>query len=271
MAAVSKVPIVRSASQCAGAKGLLGRARLLAAIGVVSFAWAATAECAEGAAGATDAARPLVEQAEEMLSRGRFAGACELLTQAVAVCPSWLRPRGLLGVALQGLGDDDGARAHYAAFQRGTLSGPSEAVGKVATLSAELLWLINDARRHAGLALLKPHAGVALVALRHSEEMRDLGYFSHDSPTAGQVTPLDRFVRVFGFRPALIAENIAMRKSTGCALTVENIRASHQDLMNSPGHRANILRAGITDLGVGLAAAGDSAYWITEVFVRFSW
>lgn len=252
--------------------GMSGRikARRLAVGSALAAVWCwLSAACAVGAADATDAARPLVDKAEELLAESRFADARDLLGQAIAVCPSWLRPHGLLGVALQGLGDD-AAKAEYAAFQRGTLKGPAVAVETVAALGAELLWLVNDARRQAGLSLLKPNAGVTLVALRHSEEMRDLGYFSHDSPNPKRATPLHRFVNVFGFRPALIAENIAMRRSTGCALTLENIRISHQDLMSSPGHRANILRPGITDVGVGLAVSGESAYWITEVFVRFT-
>lgn len=223
-----------------------------------------------GATDATDAARPLVEKAEDLLSAGRYADARDFLGQAIAVCPSWLRPHGLLAVALQGLGDDVGARDEYATFQRGTLKGPSRAVETVAALGAELLWLVNDSRRRAGLMFLKPHAAVTLVATRHSEEMRDVGYFSHESPVPANATLLRRFMRVFGFQPALIAENIAFRKSTGCVLTRDNILATHKELMNSPGHRANILRPEVTDFGIGLAVSGETAYWVTEVFVRFT-
>lgn len=253
--------------RCQSVRRLARLAASAALIGVLSSLAGARAV---GAPGAVDEARPLVERAEQLLANGKFIEARQLLTQAIAVSPSWLRPHGLLAVALQGLGDDAGAKAEYLAFQRGTLRGPAEDVTRVAGLGAELLWLINDARRKASLALLKPNAGVTLVAIRHSEEMRDLGYFSHDSPRPDCATPLHRFVKVFGFRPALIAENIAMRKSTGCALTLENIRASHLDLMGSPGHRGNILRPDVTDVGVGLAVSGESAYWITEVFVRFT-
>ncbi|MCX7598871.1 MAG: CAP domain-containing protein, partial [Armatimonadetes bacterium] len=160
--------------------------------------------------------------------------------------------------------------AEYTVFQRGCLRGPARAVERVARLGAELLWLVNDARRRAGLSLLKPHEGVTLVAVRHSEEMRDLGYFSHNSPRRERATALQRFMNVFGFQPVLIAENIAMRKSTASVLTLESIRASHQGLMNSAGHRANILMPRVTDFGVGLAVSGENAYWITEVFVRFT-
>ena len=99
--------------------------------------------------------------------------------------------------------------------------------------------------------------------------MRDLGFFSHFSPVPGRRTPADRFVQVFGFRPVKIAENIAMRRSSGFALTLSNIRGSHGQLMASRGHAANVRSPEFTDFGVGLAADDKANYWLSEVFVRF--
>jgi hypothetical protein len=43
-------------------------------------------------------------------------------------------------------------------------------------------------------------------------------------------------------------------------------RSAHQVLMNSPDHRAQILDAGYTQMGVGTAVSKDGTFWVAEVF-----
>ncbi|TKA94138.1 CAP domain-containing protein, partial [Cereibacter changlensis] len=58
-----------------------------------------------------------------------------------------------------------------------------------------------------------------------------------------------------GYRFGLAAENIAHGFDSVVAVT--------QSWMQSPGHRANILRPAATDLGVGVAQpAGGRPYWV---------
>ena len=41
---------------------------------------------------------------------------------------------------------------------------------------------------------------------------------------------------------------------------------AHTSLMNSPGHRANILNARLTHIGIGVAAGG-AGYTATQLFI----
>ena len=83
--------------------------------------------------------------------------------------------------------------------------------------------------------------------------MKDRGYFSHTSPTYG--TPF-QMIRAFGLTCRYAGENIAMGYATPQAVV--------EGWMNSSGHRANILSADYTRIGVGYVAAGN--YW-TQLFL----
>ena len=135
-------------------------------------------------------------------------------------------------------------------------------VAKVGSAEAEakLVELINRDRRGAGLAPLKVDAQVAAVARAYSVEMARTGVVAHVSPESG--TASDRLAKA-GIRRPLIEENLARSSS---------VESAHQSLMNSPGHRANILSPGVTQVGVGVigaaAEAGSTDLIVTEVFVR---
>jgi uncharacterized YkwD family protein len=91
------------------------------------------------------------------------------------------------------------------------------------------------------------------VARKKSEDMKAKNYFSHTSPTYG--SPFD-MMKQFGISYKAAGENIAMGQRT----PQEVVTA----WMNSPGHRANILNANFTHLGVGYVASGN--YW-TQMFI----
>jgi uncharacterized membrane protein required for colicin V production len=113
--------------------------------------------------------------------------------------------------------------------------------------------LINRARLDQGLSPLVWSEGLAEVAQAHAEEMYRLGYVSHVSPNTGRVT--DR-VAAAGIRLMLVGENLALAASA---------RAAHAGLMDSPGHRANILHTGFDRVGVG-AVLGPYGLMVVEVF-----
>jgi len=116
--------------------------------------------------------------------------------------------------------------------------------------------------------VLIPDPTVGVVARRHSEEMRDKNYFDHHSPTPGLGNCQDRFRAIHGYKPRCIGENVARRWGSLYSLRLEKILASHTDLMNSPGHRKNILYPTFEWLGIGIASNPNGDYWITEVFVE---
>ena len=61
------------------------------------------------------------------------------------------------------------------------------------------------------------------------------------------------------FAAKTVGENVALNKS---------IDDAHRRLMNSPGHRANILNAKFTEVGVGVVKDGNGDHFITEAFVE---
>jgi uncharacterized protein YkwD len=51
---------------------------------------------------------------------------------------------------------------------------------------------------------------------------------------------------------------------------VYNVDYSHRALMNSPGHRANILEPRFTKIGIGVYRTVKGEFWVTEMFSRDS-
>jgi uncharacterized protein YkwD len=94
---------------------------------------------------------------------------------------------------------------------------------------------------------------LAAVARAHSADMRDRGYFSHDTPEG--LSPFDR-AEAAGLTHAR-AENIAYGQRDAAAVMA--------GWMDSPGHRANILNCSLSTLGVGVAE-GPGGPWWTQLF-----
>jgi len=116
-----------------------------------------------------------------------------------------------------------------------------------------MLELINEERTNRGLAPLKVHEGIREVARIKSKEMIELEYFSHYSPVYG--SPFD-MIRHFGYEFSAAGENLAIN------LNVEN---AHRSLMNSTGHKRNILNESFTHIGIG-AYQGVWGKYYTQMF-----
>lgn len=117
--------------------------------------------------------------------------------------------------------------------------------------------IINAKRAVAGLPLLNFAGSAASFAASRSADMRTRKYFSHYTPE--------------GLSPAAVAKKKGLSyKSMG-----ENIGLGHRNaiilnehLMNSSGHRANILKASYTHLGVGVKTITGNYAYVTETFLR---
>ena len=120
------------------------------------------------------------------------------------------------------------------------------------SFEAEVVRLVNIERKKAGLAELKHNWELSRVARCKSEDMRDKGYFAHNSPTYG--TPF-QMMKSFGISYRTAGENIAKGQTTPAAVV--------NAWMNSSGHRANILNPSFTEIGVGYASGN---YW-TQMFI----
>ena len=123
----------------------------------------------------------------------------------------------------------------------------------VTSYETEVIRLVNEIRRENGLNPLTANWELSRVARYKSQDMADNRYFSHTSPTYG--SPF-QMIKAFGLSYRTAEENIAMGYSTPQAVV--------DGWMNSSGHRANILNASYTQIGVGYVAQGH--YW-TQMFI----
>ena len=123
----------------------------------------------------------------------------------------------------------------------------------VLSYESEVIRLVNEVRRENGLKALTANWELSRVARYKSQDMLNKGYFSHTSPTYG--TPF-QMIKAFGLSFQTAGENIARGYPTPQAVV--------NGWMNSSGHRANILNASYTQIGVGYVAQGN--YW-TQMFI----
>jgi uncharacterized protein YkwD len=119
----------------------------------------------------------------------------------------------------------------------------------------QLYDLVNEERGKVGLAILAWDDRLVPVARAHSVEMFKLKYFSHESPKAG--SPFDR-LKVAGITFSRAGENLAYAQSVAVA---------HRALMDSSGHRENILRPEFTRIGMGVINAGAYGRMVTQLFI----
>ena len=124
---------------------------------------------------------------------------------------------------------------------------------KVTSYEQEVIRLVNEIRVQNGLNALTYDWELSRVARYKSQDMKDNNYFAHNSPVYG--TPF-QMIKNFGLTYRSAGENIAKGYSSPQAVV--------NGWMNSSGHRANILNANYTHIGVGYVASGN--YW-TQMFI----
>ena len=108
----------------------------------------------------------------------------------------------------------------------------------------EMFVLLNKERKAAGLKLVVFDDKLRDVGRAHSTDMFVRGYFSHFTPEGA--SPFDRMDKA-GVNYVYAGENLALAPSTDLAM---------QGLMNSPGHRANILNPNFGKVGIGVIDGG---------------
>lgn len=108
----------------------------------------------------------------------------------------------------------------------------------------EMFAMVNTERARAGVGLLALDDSLRNVAREHSDDMFKRGYFSHYTPDS--LSPFDRMEK-FGIKFLFAGENLALAPSTDLAM---------QGLMNSPGHRKNILSPNFKKIGIGVINGG---------------
>jgi uncharacterized protein YkwD/uncharacterized membrane protein required for colicin V production len=140
--------------------------------------------------------------------------------------------------------------------QRETLDLPNDLqLSPDAVAELQMFDLVNEERTAAGLKALTWDDRLVPVARRHSEEMFRLKYFAHQSPVSG--SPFDR-LKAAGIAYSRAGENLAYAQSVSVA---------HRGLMQSQGHRENILRPEFTRIAIGVISAGPYGRMFTQLFL----
>lgn len=126
----------------------------------------------------------------------------------------------------------------------------SARAAKPAQLAGAFVCVVNRERRRRGLGALDVSHRLEVAALRHAEDMRDNGYFAHDSRDGR--TFVDR-IRAAGYLEGReqdawsLGETLAW--GAGSAATPARM---FDALMDSPPHRRVIVGEAFRELGVGL-------------------
>lgn len=127
--------------------------------------------------------------------------------------------------------------------------------GGLKAKESAMIALVNSERAQAGLKPLSYDSGLRAAALKHSQDMLENNYFDHTSPVYGT---FQQRLNASGVKNCTAGENIAYYPS---------MEQAHVGLMNSPGHRANILNSGFTRIGIGIVYDKDKGmYYITQWF-----
>ncbi|GAA4713809.1 CAP domain-containing protein [Brevibacillus fulvus] len=119
----------------------------------------------------------------------------------------------------------------------------------VSAFASQVADLVNQERAKAGLKPLQMDSQLSAMATDKAKDMANNHYFDHNSPTYG--SPFE-MMEQYGINYSYAGENIAMGQRSPQQVM--------EDWMNSSGHRANILNANYTKIGV----AYYNGYWVQE-------
>ena len=117
--------------------------------------------------------------------------------------------------------------------------------------------LVNQDRAANGVAALRFSGALARVAQYRAQDMLNRGYFSHYDPATGQLA-FSALMHLWGIPYTTAGENIAWSTNPSMA-------AINTMFMNSPEHRANILKSAYHQVGIGVASNGVKTM-VVEVF-----
>ena len=121
-------------------------------------------------------------------------------------------------------------------------------------LEIQMLELVNKERAKEGLPALKADPELSRVARAHSRDMFARGYFAHENPDGK--SPFDR----------MRAAHVTFRNAGENLALAQTLEIAHVNLMNSPGHRANIMNPAFGRLGIGVLDGGFYGLMISQEF-----
>ena len=134
---------------------------------------------------------------------------------------------------------------------------PAPPVASVGGAAGVQFSLVNQDRAASGVAALAWSGSLARVAQFRAQDMLNRNYFSHTDPATGQLAFV-QLLHLWGIPYSTAGENIAWSTNPSMA-------AINAMFMNSPEHRANILKAAYHRVGLGVATNGAKTM-VVEVF-----
>lgn len=149
----------------------------------------------------------------------------------------------------------NGGKGDASASMPGDSIQPGAGENNATAEEIKMLELINKERAAAGVAPLKLDNELVRIARLKSQDMIDKNYFDHNSPTYGDPFTM---MKNFGIKFGYAGENLAGNQ------TVEK---AHEALMNSPGHRKNILSPNYTHVGIGIREGSPYGKIFTQLFI----
>lgn len=129
-----------------------------------------------------------------------------------------------------------------------------------AVMPLEIIDLTNAERTQNHVGALTHNAQLTKAAAAKAADMASIGYFAHRGPDGKEPWA---WIREAGYTYASAGENLAVKFNESASV----VRA----WMASPGHRANMVKAGYTDIGVGVAEGyyqGAPATFVVQYFAR---
>ncbi|HEY8380956.1 MAG TPA: CAP domain-containing protein [Microvirga sp.] len=144
-------------------------------------------------------------------------------------------------------------------------------MSQATALEQFMLELVNAERAKTGAQPLALDGHLNVAADGHSQWMIDTDTFSHTGASGS--SPTQRMTSAgFDFTGSWSsAENIAWASTRGPAGLQDEVQLLHTNLMNSPGHKANILNAAFKEIGIGFTTGpyqGWDGAFVTQNFAK---
>lgn len=133
---------------------------------------------------------------------------------------------------------------------------PAPQPSQLTAREQQMLNLINKDRAAHGLRPLQADMRLTKLARIKSRDIVSNNYFAHQSPTYGSAFDMFRNEGISYLRGG---ENLSKAGS---------VQVSHLRLMNSPNHRANLLTAQYTHIGIGIVDNSPSGIVVTQMFIQ---
>jgi uncharacterized protein YkwD len=134
----------------------------------------------------------------------------------------------------------------------------------IETIQARALEIVNQTRQEHGLPPLALEGKLNVAAQAHADDMFTRRYYDHASPEGR--TARDRYIDAGGSKWRLVGENIARCEGCRPPRRVSVLNRLHQGWMESPDHRANILRKGLTHFGFGMVVDEERVLYAVQTF-----